>query len=375
MTSSDLQAFSAIIEDIYNCAFDLELWPQVLERMADYTGTDFTALDFMDMAQEQLNLVFSHGFDDSYRASLLAEYGRIWMLQSGFHLWEVGLPMHLPEILPEDEFHAGKFYREWCKPQRNGDYVGMIAFRDSTRFVKMTNSKRDDRGPYDDTALERFRLLTPHICKSVAISDAFRLERVRAGTFETMINNLPTGVVLLEPNGRVDYMNPAAEAMIAASPLLGYEGGMLRPAGTPARNQWRDALRLVTEKGTDEPTSAEIVAISDDSQAGFLATMLPMARSSQRELMHSSKAAVAVFLRDPVKRPVFAVEAFAEFYKLSPAEARVAAALSQGGGLRDVCDVLGIAYTTAKTHLQRIFEKTGASRQSELTAMMMASSI
>jgi DNA-binding CsgD family transcriptional regulator len=353
----------------------LDQWPVALQKIAEYTGTNFTALDFMDMAQAQRSRVFSFGFDESFRASLLEKYAQIWMMQSGFHLWKVGRPMHLPDILPEEEFHAGIFYREWCKPQRNGDYVGMIAFRDSTRFVKMTNSKLDNLGPYDETALERFRLIAPHICKSVAISDAFRLARVRVGMFETMIDNLPTGIVLLEPNGHVEYMNAAAEAMIAASPLLGYDAGMLRLSGTQSRNEWVDALRTASKKAADEPFSAEIVVLSDSSPNGLIATMLPLTRAPQRELLQSSKAAVAVFLRDPVQRPVFAVEAFTEFYKLSPAEARVAAALSQGGGLPSVCGILGIAQTTAKTHLQRIFEKTGTSRQAELIAMMMASSI
>jgi DNA-binding CsgD family transcriptional regulator/PAS domain-containing protein len=375
MTLSALKSFSAIVEEIYNCAFDLELWPNTLEMIADYTGSYFIALDFMDMAHHELNRMFSHRFNDAFRGALLEKYAHAWMLQSGFHLWDVGRPMHLPEILPEAEFYAGVFYREWCKPQRNGDYVGMIAFRDSTRFVKMTNSRLDDQEAYDQDAMERFKLLSPHICKSVAVSDAFRLQRVRTGMFEAMIDNLPTGVILLEPSGRVDYMNPAAAAMIAVSPLLAYDGGMLHPSGTQTGTLWRDALRAATEKNADDTFSAEVIAISDNSQAGFIATMLPMANASQRELLQSNKASVAVFLRDPVMRPVFAVEAFAGFYKLSPAEARVAAVLSQGGGLPGVCDVLGIAHTTAKTHLQRIFEKTGTSRQSELAAMMMASSI
>lgn len=89
-------------------------------------------------------------------------------------------------------------------------------------------------------------------------------------------------------------------------------------------------------------------------------------------MLETERSAIAIFLRDPVKRPVLAVEAFADFYNLTPSEARVAAVLAQGGNLGAACDVLGITLPTAKTHLQRIFGKTGVSRQAELVAMMTA---
>jgi DNA-binding CsgD family transcriptional regulator len=40
--------------------------------------------------------------------------------------------------------------------------------------------------------------------------------------------------------------------------------------------------------------------------------------------------------------------------------------------LKEAADLLGIRETTAKTHLQRIFEKTGTSRQAGLIQLLMA---
>ena len=185
---SDLAEFSALVDGIYDCAFDASNWTTVLPRLAAYTDTDAIALDFMDLTRDEPVGAFSHGFAEPFRQSLIHTYARIWMLQSGFHMWPVGVQMHLPEILPEDEFEAGAFYREWCRPQNNRDYVGMIAFRDSTRFVKMTQARLAENGAYSPDSLARMRLIAPHICRSVAISDAFRLERVRAGMFETMLD-------------------------------------------------------------------------------------------------------------------------------------------------------------------------------------------
>jgi DNA-binding CsgD family transcriptional regulator len=61
-----------------------------------------------------------------------------------------------------------------------------------------------------------------------------------------------------------------------------------------------------------------------------------------------------------------AADAMAAAYDLTPAETRVLATLLAGRTLAETAGTLGIAPTTAKTHLDRIFGKTGVSRQSEL---------
>lgn len=373
MTQSDLSQFSQIVDAIYDCAFDPGKWSAVLPRIAEYTFTDAIALDFMDLARNQPVAAFSHGFTQEYRNSLVEKYARIWVLQSGMTHWAVGQPMHLPDILPEEEFHAGAFYREWCAPQNNGDYVGMIAFRDETRFVKTTSARFVENGPFPPEALERMRLLAPHISRSVAISDAFRLERVRTGMFETMLDNLTTGVYLLNEDGYVEYMNPSAEAQVSGSPLLSLEQGILRVADRAADAKLKEALNSVRKRVRDKTSGTEFLAIGDGEQTGFIATVVPLSRPPEREMLQTERSAIAIFLRDPVKRPIFAVDAFAEYYKLTPGETRVAAVIGQGGNLGAACDILGITLPTAKTHLQRIFEKTGVSRQAELVAKMAAS--
>ena len=49
---------------------------------------------------------------------------------------------------------------------------------------------------------------------------------------------------------------------------------------------------------------------------------------------------------------------------------RVLFALVEGGGVPEVAASLGIAETTVKTHLARLFAKTGARRQAELVKLV-----
>lgn len=65
-------------------------------------------------------------------------------------------------------------------------------------------------------------------------------------------------------------------------------------------------------------------------------------------------------------------EAIAQAYKLTPMELRVLLAIVEVGGVPEVAEALGVAETTVKTHLGRIFAKTGSSRQADLVKLVAA---
>jgi DNA-binding CsgD family transcriptional regulator len=47
--------------------------------------------------------------------------------------------------------------------------------------------------------------------------------------------------------------------------------------------------------------------------------------------------------------------------------------MAPGLSVKEAAEVLGIGETTAKTHLQHIYEKTGTSKQTELMHLFMSS--
>ena len=63
-------------------------------------------------------------------------------------------------------------------------------------------------------------------------------------------------------------------------------------------------------------------------------------------------------------------EAIAKLYKLTPSELRVLLAIVQVGGVPETAEALGIGEATVKTHLHRLFGKTGAGRQADLVKLV-----
>jgi DNA-binding CsgD family transcriptional regulator len=67
------------------------------------------------------------------------------------------------------------------------------------------------------------------------------------------------------------------------------------------------------------------------------------------------------------------VDGFAMVHRLTAAERKVLGEVVRCGGLVASAKKLSISLPTARTHLQHIFEKTGARNQVELVAQVLCS--
>jgi DNA-binding CsgD family transcriptional regulator len=83
-------------------------------------------------------------------------------------------------------------------------------------------------------------------------------------------------------------------------------------------------------------------------------------------------AAVLLFIVDPANSAGIPLSWMMDGYGLTRAEAKVALAASSGLTIPETASRLGVSQNTIKTHLRRVFAKTGISRQSELARLTAA---
>jgi DNA-binding CsgD family transcriptional regulator len=131
--------------------------------------------------------------------------------------------------------------------------------------------------------------------------------------------------------------------------------------------------RAIDRAGRDDvdlDMTAHSLAIPDASGPGYIATFLPIDSGLRRSAVAPFAASCAVFVQDPVQAPHMPGEAFARLHGLTGSELRVLLALAQGLGGKEAADMLGISEPTMRSHLQRIFSKTGTSRQAKLLQLL-----
>jgi DNA-binding CsgD family transcriptional regulator len=80
----------------------------------------------------------------------------------------------------------------------------------------------------------------------------------------------------------------------------------------------------------------------------------------------------ALFIRKVAMFVAMPPEVIGKSFKLTPTELRVLLAIVEVGGVAKVAEALGVADSTVKTHLGRVFEKTGTTRQADLVKLVAA---
>lgn len=80
-----------------------------------------------------------------------------------------------------------------------------------------------------------------------------------------------------------------------------------------------------------------------------------------------------IFVLDPQSSVSTPEAELRQLYGLTSTEAAVANLLMEGKTLDECCVILDIRRSTARTHLQHLFEKIGVQRQSELVSLLLKS--
>jgi len=102
----------------------------------------------------------------------------------------------------------------------------------------------------------------------------------------------------------------------------------------------------------------------------YVAHVLPLTSGARRRAGLAYNATAALFIRRVALDASSPPEVIGEMYKLTPTELRVLLAIVDIGGVPEVAAALGVAVTTVKTHLSRLFEKTGVARQADLVKLV-----
>jgi DNA-binding CsgD family transcriptional regulator len=186
-----------------------------------------------------------------------------------------------------------------------------------------------------------------------------------------LLDALAAGVLLTDSDGRVLYMNRAAERQVESGDAFRIVNDHIQPVDEGA---CVSLMAAIAQRPTDQmnaPSRALSVALPGAKTNGLVATVLPLTK--RKNLTLTSEAAAAIFVQGPVQETHLPSRAFAKLYDLTHSELRVLLAMSLTHGIKEAAKHLAISETTAKTHLQHIYAKTGTTKLSELLSLFMHS--
>ena len=364
------QALSDTIGAIYDCALDPLQWPDTCRKIADLCESTGGGICVHDMRHVQNDQLFVFGYQPEFLEKLGSQYAQSPMAAADIvaSIGDVNaLSMERQELL------ESRFYRDVLQPFGLMDMIWFPALRTGGRMASLHASRKDKAPHYQQLEIGLFKLLSPHVCRALTISDALDIRTLRSEVLEKTLDVLAAGVFLTSSDGRVVYMNAAAERQVRAGTAIRILNNRLDPVDPAARAALSMAIGGAAGDDNDAGTNQRSLAIPDGSGTGYIATLLPVQRGQRRDIVAPFAASVAVFVQDPLEAPLLPGEAFARLHKLTGAELRVLLAVAQGLGAKEAADMLGISEPTVRTHLQHIFAKTHTLRQADLLRLLQTS--
>lgn len=362
---------AALVGNLYDTALDPSKWAGVLADLIDFVGGSAASVFAKDSVGRPLAIHQAAGdIDPHFVDSYVREYARLDPSTMAHHFAAIDRPMETVDLMPPGEFQETRFYREWVQPQEHIDFI-TTALEKTSSSVEMFGVFRHKRnGPLDDEARSRMRFIAPHIRRAFLVGRAVEAKASKTDVFADTLDAIASALFLVRADGTIVHANAAGTAMLDDRALLFSASGRLSFHRAESNRALADVLS--DSDDGDPVVGAGGVALPLTARDGELhvAHVLPLASGARRRAGRSYSATVAIFIRKAEFAAASAPKAISRQFGLTPTELRVLLAIVDVGGVPEVSESLGIAGTTVKTHLGRVYDKTGTSRQADLVKLL-----
>jgi DNA-binding CsgD family transcriptional regulator/PAS domain-containing protein len=367
MNVIDHENLSSIIGNIYDCVLNPDGWPDVLIRITQTLDAAYTTIALAGTSDNHGRFAAQSPWDtERMRALQDYSFDDIPGLKAAV-VGDIDTPISTLSLMDESQLQQTMFYREWAGPQglRAGCITKFVHTPDRIGLLGCTTRAGRDIISAED---QRFlALLSPHLRRAALIGDLLDNARVTAQMFRESLQNLAVPVVLTDAAGSVLYANTSAERMFTAGGPILREGNTIQ-AQNPSMGE--ALLQAIASTASDVSLGAKGIGLPISAAGGSpaVAYVLPLAQGTARAAFRP--ACAAVFVSTTTSASPLPEAVLTTLFELTPAEARVLVTIGSGSSPAKTAIALGVSENTLKTHLNRIYAKTGRARQSDLVKLV-----
>jgi DNA-binding CsgD family transcriptional regulator len=343
----------SLIPFIYDAALTPAMWPSILAQIAALVDVPAVGLrtEFLDTAtMRQAWFGLPSDFEARYVDGAWKDDPWIKAtprIQTGrFVVGHEDLEPVAPGIAKT------AFVNELCRPFGYNDVMGAVLLRDSETLVTLGMMCADPGAAVIRRAKWIADKLIPHLQRAMRIE----VERARRDArSQELSRSATTPAFWLAPDSTVLFCNHPGEQ------LLRRGDGLQRVNGRLTTRQPQEARLLARAL---QARDGAAVRVGTGSGTALAVTVSPAPRESG-----AAMRVFAVPLDSGLtsEQPQRGLE---RAFGLSSSEARVAVCIAMGMTPKEAAEHLGIAVSTARTHLLRAFEKTGVRRQADLVGLI-----
>jgi DNA-binding CsgD family transcriptional regulator len=210
--------------------------------------------------------------------------------------------------------------------------------------------------------------LVPHLQQALRAQSLLTDLVYRVDDVALAVDGIRHGVIVVGAGAAVVHLNRAAGVILSLGDGLVVRASILRAVSPSVDTALQRAVSSALGLGSTSTRTADWLSIPRSAgQNCYVVHVLPYIAAPTSS--HEPRA--LVFIVDPQGRRVCSAELLRRVYGLTIAEADVALRIADGRGIKPIADELSLSTATVKTHLQRVFLKTGTHRQAELVRLLL----
>lgn len=354
------------VAGVYEAALDTELWPQIVNGIADMIGAESTHLMAVETGTGTDPLGFLERQDPAahrdYMENFLPHDIRVPRLATS----RVGKIIRDQDVWTPEEKLSSPLYQDYQRVHKlyeiTGAQLGIEGHLTWLGFSRKTQS------PFEGAELRAIELLIPHVRQAVRISLELRARELSTLALGDMWSLSGRGVVILAPDGTIWYSNNEAEAMCLA--------GRIRMSGK--RLSFREnavngllAVNLMALREGRPPSASPAAGMTtsvDGEQTGI--RFMPLTSGSGAAPHGACLLVMLTPLSTQPRASAAEISQFGSLFALTPSEQRVLTAASNGVELAAHARERGVSVDTVRQQMKAILGKTNCRSQKGLLRLV-----
>ncbi|MHB2205139.1 helix-turn-helix transcriptional regulator [Methylobacterium sp. CM6257] len=348
----DLEA--SFREDLEEAVIDPGRWPDLIDRVSRASGSEGALLLRSD--KRALDALCTPSIADASRRYFDEGWHHEDHRLRGIPIIRTrGIAVDQDFTSPE-EIERLPYYQDLLASRGLRWFAG-IGFEVKGRLWCLSLQRTVAQGPYEPHEQMHLATLSPLLRRAGLLTAM--VEKARLAGLTQAFDLIERAALILDSAGRALRWNDAFGALLGRDLKLAC--GRLTAEDPEAGRQ----LEALSRPSGRAPLSAVVVPRRDGPP--IVIHVIPLVGPSRGIF---AGASTLLLCSIPGAAPLPASAILQAAYRLTPAEARLAQALSGGTSLTEASSRFAITAATARSQLKAIFAKTGATRQSDLVRLV-----
>ncbi|MDH4217100.1 MAG: hypothetical protein OEV23_09500, partial [Gallionella sp.] len=359
----------------YDAALDEKKWPLFLDAFARAVGGCSSILRLADMKNCTANFVSSVGYDPAWQEAYCNHFVKVDYLIPALAKFKPGEIKTDDQAFSRPEQRKTELYNDYIIPQDKVHALGTFLANDGEQTLLFSAQRGKRAGAFGKEQARLMGIIAPHVARAVQVHRKISSVTVEKEWALGALDQLRMGVILADSLGVPQFVNRAAEQMMAPGNGISICHGRLALHTSP-ETALLHKLIAVAAHGAQGKTTGGIAAGGDmrislhNKTESLHCLVTPVSPELSARLNTSlGSGCAAIFLSKPgsLKLPP---KRLSVLYGLSPAESRLVAKLAEFNSLEQAANDFRISMSTARVQLGSVFSKTGAKGQAELLMLL-----